>query len=158
MADPAPEVTIADPGSWRGRTAELAERLRALSTQSGSQAIGSPAVPAADPSEAVILSDPMYWAERPFELDEVLTLAALPAATVEAASPDLVAGAASATEGRLTMTVEEAAAALGISRALAYEAARRSEIPVVRIGRRMLVPRAALTRLLDQAEPPKDQS
>nr|MDA8398336.1 helix-turn-helix domain-containing protein [Actinomycetota bacterium] len=48
---------------------------------------------------------------------------------------------------RLTLTVEEAAATLGISRAFAYEAVRRGEIPSIRIGRRVLVPRAALNRL-----------
>lgn len=46
------------------------------------------------------------------------------------------------------MTVEEAGEALGISRGSAYEAARRGEIPTVRIGRRLVVPTAALRRLL----------
>lgn len=49
---------------------------------------------------------------------------------------------------RVTLTVEEAAKALGIGRGLAYEAVGRGEIPTVRIGRRLLVPRAALQRLL----------
>jgi len=57
---------------------------------------------------------------------------------------------AQAAEERLTYTLNEAARRLGISRALAYEAAHRGELPVCRIGRRMLVPRAALLRLLDQ--------
>jgi excisionase family DNA binding protein len=52
---------------------------------------------------------------------------------------------------RLTWTIAEAAELLGISRASAYEAARRGELPVKMIGRRMLVPRAALLRLLDGA-------
>jgi excisionase family DNA binding protein len=51
---------------------------------------------------------------------------------------------------RQTLTVEEAARVLGISRSSAYEAARRGELPIVRIGRRYVVPRAALERLLDQ--------
>jgi len=51
-------------------------------------------------------------------------------------------------EDRLTYTLTEAARRLGISRALAYQAAHRGELPVCRIGRRMLVPRAALDRLL----------
>ncbi len=55
---------------------------------------------------------------------------------------------------RLTYTLTEAAERLGISRALAYEAARRGELPVCRIGRRMLVPRAALDRLLDGGHVP----
>jgi excisionase family DNA binding protein len=53
-------------------------------------------------------------------------------------------------DGRLTYTLAEAAQQLGISRWLAYEAAHRGELPVCRIGRRMLVPRAALLRLLDE--------
>jgi excisionase family DNA binding protein len=44
--------------------------------------------------------------------------------------------------------VEEAAQALGISRAFAYEAVARGEIPCIRIGRRILVPKAALAKLL----------
>jgi excisionase family DNA binding protein len=42
---------------------------------------------------------------------------------------------------RLTLTVEEAAAHLGISRNSAYEAVRRGEIPSVRIGGRIVIPR-----------------
>lgn len=52
-------------------------------------------------------------------------------------------------EERLTVTVEEAARMLGISRNSAFEAARRGDIPTLRIGRRLLVPKAALERLLD---------
>jgi excisionase family DNA binding protein len=54
-------------------------------------------------------------------------------------------------EERLTYTLAEAARRLGISRALAYEAANRGELPVCRIGRRVLVPRAALLRLLEDS-------
>jgi excisionase family DNA binding protein len=50
-------------------------------------------------------------------------------------------------EGRV-MSVPQAAALLGISRGSAYEAARRKEIPTIRIGRRLLVPSDALERLL----------
>ena len=56
-------------------------------------------------------------------------------------------------EERLTYTLNEAARRLGISRALAYEAANRGELPVCRIGRRMLIPRAALLRLLEDGSP-----
>ena len=56
-------------------------------------------------------------------------------------------------EERLTYTLNEAARRLGISRALAYEAAHRGELPVCRIGRRMLIPRAALLRLLEDGSP-----
>ena len=53
-------------------------------------------------------------------------------------------------DGRLTWTVTEAAKLLGISSTSAYEAARRGELPVRVIGRRMLVPRVALLRLLTE--------
>ncbi|MDI3341883.1 MAG: helix-turn-helix domain-containing protein [Sphaerobacter sp.] len=49
------------------------------------------------------------------------------------------------------LTVEEAGRALGISRWLAYEMARTGSIagvPVIRIGRRYVVPRPALERVL----------
>jgi excisionase family DNA binding protein len=42
-------------------------------------------------------------------------------------------------------------AGLGISRSSAYEAVRRGELPTVKIGRRYVVPRVALERLLDQS-------
>lgn len=53
--------------------------------------------------------------------------------------------------GRLTVTVEEAAALLGISRGSAYTAVANGELPVLRVGRRLLVPRLALERLLERA-------
>lgn len=49
---------------------------------------------------------------------------------------------------RLTLSVEEAAHVLGIGRGLAYELARTGQIPVVRLGRRMVVPRAQLEAML----------
>jgi excisionase family DNA binding protein len=49
---------------------------------------------------------------------------------------------------RQTLTVEEAAAVLGIGRNSAYQAVASGQLPVLRIGRRLLVPRAALERLL----------
>ena len=52
---------------------------------------------------------------------------------------------------RLTLTVEEAARLLGISRALGYELVARGQLPSVRLGRRIVVPRRALDALLDAA-------
>jgi excisionase family DNA binding protein len=43
---------------------------------------------------------------------------------------------------------------LGVSRALAYELARRGELPTMRSGRRRVVPRPALVSIL--AGGPKD--
>ncbi len=50
---------------------------------------------------------------------------------------------------RKTISVREAACLLGISRGLAYQAVRRGEIPVLRIGRRFLIHRHHLEKLLD---------
>ena len=47
-----------------------------------------------------------------------------------------------------TLTIEEAARRLGIGRNQCYQAAHRGDIPVIRIGERLLVPRAALDRML----------
>ena len=48
----------------------------------------------------------------------------------------------------LVLTISEAAKLLRVGRNSAYEAARRGELPTLRIGRRLLVPRAALTDML----------
>ena len=56
------------------------------------------------------------------------------------------------TTDRLTFTVEQTAKLLGIGRNLCYERVKTGEIPVIRIGRRLLVPRRALERLLDQGQ------
>lgn len=47
-----------------------------------------------------------------------------------------------------TCSVPEAGQALGISRQSAYQAARTGELPTVKIGRRLLVPRRALETML----------
>lgn len=49
-----------------------------------------------------------------------------------------------------TLTVPEAAKVLGIGRAAAYEAARTGQIPTIKIGKRILVPMAALEQLLKE--------
>ena len=51
-------------------------------------------------------------------------------------------------EDSLTLTVTECAKRLGIGRNSAYEAVGRGEIPVIRVGKRLLVPKVALERLL----------
>ena len=54
-------------------------------------------------------------------------------------------------EQRLTYDVAEAGRKLGLGRNAAYEAVARGDIPSVRIGKRLLVPRAALDRMLSGA-------
>jgi excisionase family DNA binding protein len=51
---------------------------------------------------------------------------------------------------RLTLTIPETARLLGISRGAAYAAAASSTIPTIKLGRRLLVPRAALERMLNE--------
>ncbi len=52
----------------------------------------------------------------------------------------------------LVWTIPEAAKKLGIGRNTAYEAARRGQIPTIKIGKRLLVPREALERKLAEAK------
>lgn len=47
-----------------------------------------------------------------------------------------------------TFTVPEAADELGISAWCYYQAVKRGELPAIRVGHRLLVPRAHLDRLL----------
>jgi excisionase family DNA binding protein len=54
---------------------------------------------------------------------------------------------------RLTFTVEEAARLCGVSRGVCYAASHAGELPSVRLGSRILVPRARLWALL--GEPPE---
>ena len=55
-------------------------------------------------------------------------------------------------KAKLTYSIEEAAQLLGIGRNTCYEAVARGEIPVIRIGpKRLLIPKAALDRLLAEA-------
>ena len=64
---------------------------------------------------------------------------------------------AETTTERRTMTVGEAAKTLGISRASAYELARKGELPGgLRLGGRIVVSRSALERVLEQ--PTRDAS
>ncbi len=50
---------------------------------------------------------------------------------------------------KIAYTVVEAAKLLGIGRSQAYQAVRRGQIPALKIGHRILVPVAALERLLE---------
>jgi excisionase family DNA binding protein len=59
---------------------------------------------------------------------------------------------------RLTYTIEETARLLGIGRGTAYAAARAGDLPTVRLGRRLLVPRAALLELLGETPTNSDAS
>jgi excisionase family DNA binding protein len=49
-----------------------------------------------------------------------------------------------------TITVERAAVLLGVSRSAAYRAAKSGQLKTLRIGRKLLVPTAALLRMLER--------
>ena len=49
---------------------------------------------------------------------------------------------------KMVLTVDDVRKTLGLSRGLVYEAVRRGDIPSVRVGRRILIPKAALEKLL----------
>lgn len=51
-------------------------------------------------------------------------------------------------EGRLIVTVPEAGALLGLSRNSAYDAAKRGEIPTLKLGNRLVVPVPRLLELV----------
>ncbi len=127
-------------------------------------------------ANSVTLYDPAFWATHPDALHEALAVAAgdtLPPPdpppglsqrgreiaqismklALDTVMSILPMGAADL-HPRLTLTVEEAAQRLGISRAFAYEAVRRGEIPHIKIGKRILVPKVALDALLKSAMPP----
>ena len=57
----------------------------------------------------------------------------------------------------LVLDVPEAGRLLNVSRATAYKLVAQGIIPSIRLGRRIVVPRAAFQRMLDEADnKPKD--
>jgi hypothetical protein len=54
---------------------------------------------------------------------------------------------------RPTVSVPVGGACLGLSRNASYEAAKRGDLPTIRIGRRVVVPTAPLLRMLGASEP-----
>jgi excisionase family DNA binding protein len=53
-----------------------------------------------------------------------------------------------------TCTVEQAASVLGVGRGHAYQAVNAGELPVIKLGRRVLVKTASLRRMLADQEVP----
>ena len=58
-----------------------------------------------------------------------------------------------AIEKRLCITVPEVAEMLGISRNFAYELVKQGQLPVIRFGKRLLIPRIALEKMLEKGGP-----
>lgn len=51
---------------------------------------------------------------------------------------------------RLCLTVPEAAEMLGISRNFAYQLVKEGKLPVIKFGKKLLIPRAALEKMLEK--------
>ena len=51
---------------------------------------------------------------------------------------------------KLCYTVPEAAQLLGFSRNFGYELARTGQLPIIRFGKRMVVPKAAFDKMLEK--------
>ena len=74
------------------------------------------------------------------------------AGMLPAATPGAMLAPGGAREGaKPALSVAEAAELLGVSRALTYELVKRGELPSVRLGRRIVVPRRAVEQLLAAA-------
>lgn len=136
----AVEVTVLGRAYWAERPTRL---LALLGAGSVPAAIPDPTGAAATDDAMLVVVAPGLWHDYPAEFAEALRIA--PGGSASAAH---ASGALAPMEERLTLTVEEAATLLGISRAFAYEAVGRGEIPSIRIGRRVLVPRVALERMV----------
>ena len=139
-----PEVTVTGIRYWINQPEQLAKLL----ATSKAKAIRDPSGRPAQPNEVVVLALPHVWAEHPRELRDALA-GAIGETGGTTKQSRTAAGAMAPVENRLVFTVEEAAQLLGISRSFAYEAVQRGDIPSMRIGRRVLVPKAALKRLLE---------
>ena len=64
------------------------------------------------------------------------------------AAPDEWEGYMTAAEQPTVLTVDQVAHRLGVSRDTVYRAAKRGEVPSIRVGRRLLVPADAFERLM----------
>lgn len=54
-------------------------------------------------------------------------------------------------EEKLVWTVEEAGKLLGLSRPTAYKVVKLGQIPAIRLGKKIVVPKAALEKMLANA-------
>ena len=97
----------------------------------------------------MVLTPRQYWLDNPDEVADAQDRIEAENFEIAGRSPTQEAEPFQPPPQRLTLTVEEAAPMLGLSRASAYEAVRRGQIPHIRIGSRILVPRSQLEKMLD---------
>ena len=113
--DQSAQVIVLNPRCWVDRALQLAQLLGGSRVPSP---VGDPTGQAPDPETTLTVADPGYWSAQSRELQEVLNIAS-GAVSGSAGSGGVASGAVPTSQERLTLTVEEAAAALGISRAFA---------------------------------------
>ena len=138
-----PEVTVAGVKYWLDKPEQLAQLL----ATSRALAIGDPSGQQVKPDEIAVFTRREHWAQNPRELHDAIA-AAIAVSGAAATGPTAAPGAVAPVEDRLVFTVEEVAQLLGISRSFAYDAVQSGGIPSMRIGKRILVPKAALHRFL----------
>ncbi|MGO9198394.1 MAG: helix-turn-helix domain-containing protein [Acidimicrobiales bacterium] len=153
MTEPV-EITVIGVDYWASKPEQLAQLLATSLAPVIADPRGRPAVP----DQLVVLTLPAVWAQNARELGDALAFIACQTGATTVSAPRTVSGAVAPVEQRLVFTVEEAAQLLGISRSFAYEAVQRGDIPSMRIGRRILVPKAALQRFLQTAPQPTTTS
>ena len=95
--------------------------------------------------EGITISQPDWWAKHADVMEEAMAIIRFEES--EAAGRSEGEGEDRPVQ-RLTYSVDEAAELLGISRTLAYEAIRKGEVPHIKIGKRILVPKAMIEELL----------
>lgn len=141
------EVLVVGVAHWSAHVEQLAQIL----ANSSAPTIRDPsgASPEADDLLHVTVRD--YWASHPEDLRAALSAAGGTTAGDGGVQSRTASGVATPMEERLVYTVEEAAKLLGISRSFAYEAVQKGDIPSMRIGRRILVPKSRLERYLSEA-------
>ena len=62
------------------------------------------------------------------------------------------------TQEKMVMTVPEAGELLGISRAQAYLMVKKGRLPVIRLGRRIVVSKPALFKMLENVTPTENEA
>jgi excisionase family DNA binding protein len=144
MTPPA-EVTITAADYWATHVEQLAQLL----SSNRGRTIPDPTGRPVDPNQMVVITLPADWSRDAQTLRDALNQARGALDAQVSGGSRTAASAVAPVEGRLVFTVEEAAQLLGISRSFAYEAVQLGEIPSMRIGRRILVPKAALQRFLN---------
>src|SRR5206468_2583592 len=115
------EITVTAADYWAMRTTELLQLL-VHAADAGTPAIADPSGRQPNPENIAVVVAPAAWAAYPRELQEALS-----STTTTTPREGHMSGAIAPVSEWLTLTVEEAATLLGISRAFAYEAVNRGE-------------------------------